>query len=687
MVGFRNSLAVRPLLQLLGRSEAALDKVYEQATKGLSSLGNIAFNDLIDALNSPQETLTTQRVRLALRGISPFPYDMLLSKFKDSRGAVVRQVRQVFIESQHVSQTAPFLVNHLRDDKDTSDNVKQTLKEMQPGITMPHLVKALDKTSWQDVLVPLLVGCPEPTTVIPLLVNELGDAQRHEPAGDILLKFLFKLGLSPVLPLILPGLQDANARAYTRQLIVQMVDSYQRHHKTDLLPDIVNLFKQAVVLLEARTALRELLTHELAHVSLTALINGLQEQLLMEDCTLSLVELVKLPNRQQEVLEAVLQALRNPDKQRGAHITLVRCGPLAAERVCSLLTDNDKTMTEAERAVLYEEARSILAEMGAIAFPFIHKLAHDSQHRSDAREIFIRMSGSTAADGLLPLLRSNNIQEMEIAFYLLYMGIENEYRSGSFDMTRALLQQTQAQLDSDIRLRILAVLLFFNNSTQQRPKIAEHIINTIKNSREYHAEFMRSLLLLGNEAEQPLVNAIDTTTGLVQLEAIGTLGTLVAHSKIIGYVEALARSEIGTRTLDLSVQDRGFRALGGLLVNGTYNRDELRKRQQNSRDRTSSEFYSVLLGKRYLPEIDELKAHIQQRDTIIAGLNEQAQRLGESLNTAEQRANNAERRASAAAGRASAAEHRADAAEARASAAERRADNLQRENDRLRSGR
>ncbi len=300
----------------------------------------------------------------------------------------------------------------------------------------------------------------------------------------------------------------------------------------------------------------------------------------------------------------------------------------------------------------------------------------------------MRMAGPLAAQGLLRLLKSNDIQDLEMAFSLLHMRIDYEYLSNNFPMTTALLQQayTPSDSDGDVRLRVLTALLFFNNSTQQRQKIAEHIVNAIKNPPEYHAEFMRTLLLLGNEAEKPLINAIDTTTGIVQLEAIGTLGTLIAHSRIIGYAEALARSEIGTRTVDLSVQDRGLRALGGLLVSGTYNRDELRKRQQNSRDRTSSEFYSVLLGKRYLPEIDELKAHIQQQDTIIAGLKEQAQRLGESLNTAEQRANNAERRASAAAGRASAAERRADAAEARASAAEQRANNLQRQIDRLRSG-
>src|SRR5207302_1237410 len=121
---------------------------------------------------------------------------------------------------------------------------------------------------------------------------------------------------------------------------------------------------------EARKALCELLTDELAHLSLPALINGLGKQpLIIEDCSHSLMTLVNIPDRQNEILEAVSQALRDSQKRHGAHITLVSfgklaCGQLTAERVCKLLADNDRTMNE--------EARSILAEMGETAFPSIY---------------------------------------------------------------------------------------------------------------------------------------------------------------------------------------------------------------------------------------------------------------------------------------------------------------------------
>src|SRR5207302_250596 len=145
---------------------------------------------------------------------------------------------------------------------------------------------------WQDVLEPLLLDCPEPTTVIPLLVNELGNAQQRVPAGHVLLKFLFKYGPS-YLPWMLPGLENMDARAYTKRLIVYMVDTY-RQHNVDLLSVIVSLFEPAATRPKARIALRELLTQELAYVSRDALIDGLVKQQLTEDCILSLVMLVDL---------------------------------------------------------------------------------------------------------------------------------------------------------------------------------------------------------------------------------------------------------------------------------------------------------------------------------------------------------------------------------------------------------
>jgi hypothetical protein len=685
MVGLRNPLAVPRLIKLLARSEAALNEVCTQAIVGLSTLGDsdIAFSHLINALDSTQETLTTARVCKTLLEMKPFPYDRLLAAFKDPRDAVVQQVRRVFIANQHISQTAPFLVSHLLDDDDGDDisyNIEQTIKAMQPRVTMPHLVKALNRAGWQVVLEPLLLGCPEPAIVIPLLVDELGDAQRRGPAGEVLLKFNHPL----VVPWLISGLENSSARQSTKWLIAQMVD-LSRQHNIDLLPHVVGLFNPAAVQpqrsdipSEPRIALRELLTHELASVSLPALINGLEKQPLIEDCMLSLVALVNVSGRQDDVLQAVLQALHNPYKRPGAHNTLVRCGQLAAEAVCSLLQDGD--------SAIVDEARSILAEMGELAFPLIHKLAHDPQRISDAKRIFMLMPSSTAAKGILSFLASSDIQEMEMAFYLLYMSIDNEYRSGRIDITGAMLQQAQKQPSDDVRLRVITALLFFNNNTQtqQRKKIAEHIIEAIKSSPEYHAEFMRALLLLGKQAEEPLANVIDATkvSSRVQLEAIGTLGTLIDHPTVTRYVKDLTAAG-GKRTRDLRLQEQGFRALGGLLASGIYNREELTQFQNNSKrngDLASFEFYDVLLGTRNMPEIKRLKEQVRQ-------LQSRADAAEQRAGDAESRADRATRRADAAEQRASTAESRADAAEQRANTAEQHATRLQAENNTLQSRR
>src|SRR5205085_2781962 len=147
---------------------------------------------------------------------------------------------------------------------------------------------------------------------------------------------------------------------------------------------------------EARIALRELLTQELAYVSRDALIDGLGKQQQIEDCILSLVMLVDLLDRKDETLrrrdetlQAIVQALRERHKRSGARLTLVRLGQLAAKPVCDLLEEKDNEINE--------EARSILAEMGETALPSIYKLAHEPQRTRDAENIFMRMTGPLTA--------------------------------------------------------------------------------------------------------------------------------------------------------------------------------------------------------------------------------------------------------------------------------------------------
>src|SRR5262249_25570325 len=154
----------------------------------------------------------------------------------------------------------------------------------------------------------------------------------------------------------------------------------------NLLPDIVRLFNPAIAqpeplpgpLPEVRRTVQELLTTELADASLPALVGGLAEPPLREGCIDSLVILAHIQEPQPEVLQAVWEALRNPAQRLGAHQTLVRCGPLAAQPVSELVRERDQDLSK--------EARAILAEMGEVAFPHIYQLAHDPEHRGRAED-------------------------------------------------------------------------------------------------------------------------------------------------------------------------------------------------------------------------------------------------------------------------------------------------------------
>src|SRR5262249_33776799 len=128
-----------------------------------------------------------------------------------------------------------------------------------------------------------------------------------------------------VLPWLMSGLAHDKSREHTRQFIATIALTYDG----DLLPEIVRLFDPANARPEPlpgpvaaiRRTLQELLTTDLAEKSLPALLLGLADPPLREDCADSLVALAH-QQRQQEVLQAVVGALPNPSQKLGAHLTL-----------------------------------------------------------------------------------------------------------------------------------------------------------------------------------------------------------------------------------------------------------------------------------------------------------------------------------------------------------------------------
>jgi hypothetical protein len=655
MVGLRDQRIVLTLLKVLARSGSLLEKVYQEAIKGLSQLGEYAVDDLIEALNSSKETLLTKRVHQVLLGMQPFPRTKLLSALADPRSAVVQQVMSVFIANQQDAETMRFLVKHLLasgNDNSLFDNIKRTLTEMQPNCTMPYLIEVLGQPNWQ-VIKPLLRECPQPEIVLPLLVKDLTDLQRYILVLEVLRE---DFDYPTVLPWLISGLANENTRQHTRQLIEQMARTYDG----DLLPDIVRLFNPAIAqpeplsgpLPEVQRTLQELLTTELAEESLPALIMGLARPPLREGCTDSLVILAHTQSRQELVLQALLQALHNPSQRLGAHNTLVKCGQIAAQSVCGLVWENDNA--------LVGEARTILAEMGETAFPYIYQLAHDPQHRTNAEDIFRLIPAETISQGLLTCFASNEREKEETAFYLLAMGLddENSSRPGSSNLTSELLAQTLKQANSDVCLRTLSALLFF--SQNKRAKMAQYLVSTLtETSKElFSIEYVRTLLLLGKDAIDPLGSAMNTPDlpEKVRLEMIGTLGILTDNEKVREYVNILATGTSGT--VNFWHRALGLRALGGLLVGGIYDEKKLEQfrndlsKGSKPQDHAAFEFFDVLLGKRNLLEIDHLQEIVNKQQDDMERMNKLIGQQEKEITQAYQRASQAENHANQAEARA-----------------------------------
>ncbi|PWT76264.1 MAG: hypothetical protein C5B60_04285, partial [Chloroflexi bacterium] len=456
MAGFRDQRIVGALVKVLSRPGIMLEEIYEEAIKGLSQYGEFAIDYMIELLNSPKETVVTQRVCQVLLETEPFPREKLLSAFSDATAAVAQQVKLVFLANQKDAETVRFLVKHLLesiDDHPLFDNIEQTLTEMQPAYTMPYLMEVLGQPHWQ-VIKPLLRTSPQLEGVLPLLVADPADVQRYLLGLEVLSE---EFDHVTVLPWLISGLASEDTREHTRRLIATMAVTYDG----DLLPDIVRLFNPAIAqpqplpahLPAVRTALQELLTTELAENSLPALVLGLADPPLREDCTDSLVTLAHMRQRQQEVLQAVLQALQNPTQRLGAHHTLVKCGDLAMQPVCDLLRGNDH--------ILVQEACTILAEMGATAFPTIYQLAHDPAHLAQAENILHLIPSDIISKGMLAYFASNDWQKEATAFYLLAMSMHDEQsaHAGSSSLSSVLLTHMLEDTTSDVRLPALVALL------------------------------------------------------------------------------------------------------------------------------------------------------------------------------------------------------------------------------------
>jgi hypothetical protein len=644
MAGFRDQRIVEALVKVLSRPGIMLEKIYEEAIKGLSQYGEFAIDHMIELLNTPKETVLTQRVRQVLLEIEPFPREKLLSAFSNATVAVVQQVKWVFLANQQEAETVRFLAKHLLDsvsDHPLVDNIEHTLTEMRPAHTMPYLIEVLGQPHWQ-VIKPLLRTCPQPEIVLSLLVADPANVERYVLGLEVLRE---EFDCVTVLPWLISGLAHDNTREHTSRLIASMARTYDG----DLLPDIVRLFNPAIARPEplpaplpaVRRTLQELLTTELAENSLPALVLGLADPPLREDCADSLVTLAHTPQRQQEVLQGVLQALHNPTQRLGAHRTLVKCGDLATQPVGDLVRGNEP--------VLVQEACTILAEMGTTAFPTIYQLAHEPEHQAHADNILHLIPADIISKGMLAYFASDEWEKQAIAFYFLAKSMHDgpSARLGSPNLGSALLAHMLEDTNSDVWQPSLIALLFFAQG--RRAEMARQMVSAITETSQVQVppEFMRALSLLGNDAADRLGLAIHNPgiSETLRLQMVGLLGTLAEDEQIAAYALGLAAGAYGTAN---SHRALGLRALGGLLAGGFYDEKKLEHIREElsasskAQDRAAREFFDALLGKRRQPNSVRLREIISSQQGDMERLNERIHQQEEELEQARRRSPNVE---------------------------------------------
>ncbi len=629
---FPDERVVAPLLEMLVSTDAL---IYEGAINALSYLEDVALDGLIAALDvEPAEDsasavgrreierkrILATRVQRALLGMANFPGERLLSVLGEGSGAQAQQVTGVFLAKG--AEAAQVVVAHLFHPNERIQNYVRDIAEAMSGqVIVPALLEVLDhpESSWRAVIAELLLQ--HPREAIPPLVGLLDDHDRGSSAEVILLAF------GPeVLPYLVPGLDALNnmAQERSKRIVVKLVQQTPA-----LVYEIVQLFNLSPPH-RAHEALLNLLTNELVDSSMPALLEGLEDAHLVGDVSQALLRLVhKGDARSEMILSDLLEALRLEERRHGAGITLIEIGTKAVPGVGNLITDPDLAVAQA--------AQNILTEMGVPAFSFIWAAHSDTTNRARrdaARSIFRRMPTVVIMDELVQLLQDNEPDNITMAVTLLLERIHDEALQAHHDheMIPALLEYVQTHGDERASLRIMALLVLLDGHA-----IIDHVTQVLYDYPNHDARILYALLLLGEEAEEALLEMLHDSDApaMLRAEAAGLLGIFAPNIDIREYARMLgeyglwAGQSVGKGAVlhpdRLAVS---LRALGGLLAGGHWNITELQHLQLNSKHRSAErELYEVLLGWRYSPQItlleNELYTEQEEHKKSILKLSQQ----------------------------------------------------------------
>ncbi len=593
--------AVQPLLHELLNPNPLLS---EAAINALSTLGELACPELLKGLDVREKTPLVGRIERVLLVMQPFPGELLLQTSEHGSTFQLAHIEEIFVARG--ADAAQVLATNLFHQRSSArDQVRQALDRMDGRYAVPALLEILNETipEQQAVIAAYLLN--HPREAIPPLVGLLGDPERGEPAAAILLQ-----AGQPVLPALIPALDASpgNAQTRGRELLVALVGQ-----QPELLDAVVELFGMALPT-RAHETLEEILTEELAEISLPALLNGLEDAHLIPDVAETLARLALRNTRQRaSVLEELLQALRIRSRSAGASQTLIDLGAVAVPGVGSLITDPDPQVARS--------ARHILSEIGTPALPFIwaaHSDANDPIRREAAREVFRTIPTLAIKDTLVALLSSDQHEEISMALALLQERIHDEEQQpgNAGEMLPALLEHVQSSGEERASLRIMALLILLGG-----PMVAQALIDALYGNPQSHELLFQAFLLLGQGMEADLLAILrdDSAPTRLQAEASGILGIRVPHRDVREHALSLSKYGLWAGHVQKSTTvpheeqlDIALRSLGGLLVAGHWDARELQGlRADTVTGSPEHEIYDILLGWRYSPQITLLKQDLE----------------------------------------------------------------------------
>jgi HEAT repeat protein len=596
---FPDARVVSPLLSLLSDTRP---QIYEEAINTLSLLGLAAYEGLIAALDVVGETTITQRVERALLGMVPFPGEQLLETLAQCTAAQAQHIVALYrLQGVDAAQNA---VKHLlHPDPRVRGYIHQALEGMVGPLVVPPLLDLLSQAGpLRDAASMFLLKYPD-AAIVPL-VALLGEDER----GDVAALLLPQFGVRVLHPLI-SGLDDqrSSARERARTLLVTLVR--QSYDADIVLRAMVQLFNPAPPV-RAHEMLLEVLTKELANESIPALLEGLEDAHLLNDCADALVRLSRRPALQQEVLDRLIQALYIDERRAGAEMALTKIGAPAVIAVGQLIVD--------EQPAVAKTAKRILRTMGTPALSFIWEAYNNTTHRAlreAALEVFHSMPTDVIKDELVMLLSSDRQTDISMAVALLLERMRDEATRQYADraMIPELLEYVQTHSVEETNLRILSLLLLLGERVLLRP-----LLETLDVYPDHRPQLGYMLLLLGAEAQKAMLHAFinDDMSLELRSELAALLGMLTAPPAVIDYVRNLSSYGLGpdqSIVLYTAQLQLALRALGGLLASGQWDVATLEElRDAVPEGEPTHELYSVLLGVRYEPQIQQLQQEMQK---------------------------------------------------------------------------